>query len=76
MLASHAYYAFKVNLLFSNYAPKYLVHKQNISFSIVLKHGGNRNNLLSSRDDCCWWLKEFCKCENTHFVATEAELVK
>jgi len=26
MLASHAYYAFKVNLLFPNYAPKYLVH--------------------------------------------------
>jgi len=36
MLTSHAYYAFKINPLFSNYAPKYLVHKQNISFSIVL----------------------------------------
>ena len=43
MLASHAYYAFKVNLLFSYYAPKYLVHKQNVSFSIVLKHDRNRN---------------------------------
>ena len=39
MLASHAYYASKVNLLFSNYAQK--VHKQNISFSIVLKHDRN-----------------------------------
>ena len=43
MLASHAHYALKVNLLFSNYAPNIKYTKQNISFSIVLKHDRNRN---------------------------------
>ena len=36
MLSSHGYYAFEVNLFFSNYAEKIFVHRQNISFSIVL----------------------------------------
>ena len=31
MLSSHAYYAFKVNLLFTNYAENF---KKNISFSM------------------------------------------
>ena len=34
MLSSHAYYAFEVNLLFSNYAENFLVHRQNILFSM------------------------------------------
>ena len=46
MLASHACYAFEVNLLVSNYAENFLVHTQNISFSIVLKHDKNRNIIL------------------------------
>ena len=41
MLSSHAYYAFEANQLFSNYAEKFLVHRQNISFSMQV-HALNR----------------------------------
>ena len=40
---SHAYYAFEVNILFSNYVVVFFVHRQNISFPTVLKHGRSRN---------------------------------
>ena len=42
--ASRACYAFSDNLLFLNYALKFLVYTgKNISFFIVLKHDRNRN---------------------------------
>ena len=71
MLSSHAYYAFEINLLFSNYAQKFFVHRQNISFPIVLKAWLKQ----SSRDDRCTWLK--CVKAKTPFLQLQkmAELV-
>ena len=41
MLSSHAYYAFEVNLLFSNYAQNFF--STQTKYPIVLKHDRNRN---------------------------------
>ena len=44
MLSSHGFYAFEVNVLFSNYVSTQTQH--NVSFSNVLKHDRNKYNLL------------------------------
>ena len=57
MLSSHAYYAFEVNLLFSNYADFF--------FSTQTKYlifYCTEARQKQKYDRCCW-LKEFCKNE-------------
>ena len=44
MLSSHGFYAFEVNVLFSNYVSTQTQH--NVSFSNALKHDRNKYNLL------------------------------
>jgi len=53
MLSSHAYYAFEVNLLFSSFDEKRLVHRQNISFSMHAHalNGGPRMIITFSRGE-------------------------